>query len=117
MKPKIKVFLYFASVIVLSTVLTLTILFVHYKQGEPHYYPMGGNVTVTDKLQTTSAYYLVIAQDAPNEQFVEFVLLCTKEQYNSVDIGDSVNCEREQSLATHTGIIHKLKPSGSSWPN
>lgn len=69
------------------------------------YYPMGGEVTIISKEQTNSACYLVI-EEATGEQFT---LLCNEGEYEQVSIGDTVNCERSQSILTHKGEIHSIQ--------
>ena len=72
------------------------------------FYPMGGEVTVIDKFETEDGFFLTIKEDGASQ--AEFDLSCTQEQYNAVEVGDLVNCERYESILTHTGIIHNIEP-------
>ncbi len=70
------------------------------------YYPMAGEVTIIDKSESGDAHYIVI-EEATGEQFT---LSCSESDYNKVNVGDKVNCERSQSIVTHKGEVHKIKP-------
>ena len=70
--------------------------------------PMGGEVTVIDKFETEDGFFLTIKEGGASQ--AEFDLSCTQEQYNAVEVGDLVNCERYESILTHTGIVHKIEP-------
>ena len=72
------------------------------------FYPMGGEVTVIDKFETEDGYTITIKEGGASQ--AEFDLSCTQEQYNAVDVGDLVNCERYESIRTHTGTVHKIEP-------
>ncbi|MBQ9853407.1 MAG: hypothetical protein IJO69_03050 [Ruminiclostridium sp.] len=72
------------------------------------FYPMDGEVTVIDKFETEDGFFLTIKEDGASQ--AEFDLSCTQEQYNAVEVGDLVNCERYESILTHTGIIHNIEP-------
>lgn len=76
------------------------------RQDRRTYYPMGGEVIVIDKVESGSDYYIVI-EESPGEQFV---LSCTKSDYDLVSVGDKVNCERYQNIVTRKGEVHKIKP-------
>ncbi len=69
------------------------------------YYPMGGEVTIVGKSRSGSRYYIVI-DEGTGEQFT---LSCGGSDYNKVDVGDTVDCERSQSIVTHRGEVHKVK--------
>lgn len=77
----------------------------HIYRVQNSYYPMGGEVTVVEKYESRPKYYLVI-EEPTGEQFT---LLCSEEDYNQVNIGDVINCERHQSVMTHKGEVHKIK--------
>ena len=68
------------------------------------YYPMGGEVIATDKFQSGENYFIVI-EEATGEVFT---LLCDKSDYDKVDAGDKINCERDQSIVTHKGKVHRI---------
>lgn len=67
------------------------------------YYPMGGEVTTVDKFQSGDNYYIVV------ETGTEFTLRCPKSEYDKVDVGDKVYCERIQSIVTHKGEVYRIK--------
>lgn len=69
------------------------------------YYPMAGEVTIIDKSQSGDEHYIVI-EEATGEQFT---LSCSASDYDGVNVGDKVNCERSQSIVTHKGEVHKIK--------
>lgn len=71
------------------------------------YYAMGGIVTVIDKNSTDSSYNITIEQGGVGGQYI---LECTKEQYDSVCIGEKISCERYQSEMTHKGSVHRISP-------
>ena len=56
------------------------------------YYPMGGKVTTVEEATGT-----------------EFTLLCPKSEYDKVNAGDMVYCERDQSIVTHKGEVHRIE--------
>lgn len=73
------------------------------------YYAMGGEVTIVAKQESGSRYYITVEQGKPNSAGRgQFLLECTQEQYRSVDIGDVVRCDRDQSAVTHKGTVHKI---------
>lgn len=76
------------------------------------YYPMGGEVTVISKQANNNKYYITVEQGAPgNAGWGQFELECTPEQYQAVDVGDVIECDRTQSVVTHKGKIHKIHAS------
>ena len=52
------------------------------------YYPMGGVEEATG---------------------TEFTLLCPESEYDKVNAGDEVYCERDQSIVTHKGEVHRIE--------
>lgn len=73
------------------------------------YYPMGGEVTIVDKEVDGDKYYITVEQGKPDDTgWGQFVLSCTQEQYESVDVGDVVGCERDQSVVTNKGTVHRI---------
>lgn len=72
------------------------------------FYPMGGEVTIIDKFETEDGFFLTIKEGGASQ--AEFDLSCTQAQYNAVEAGDLANCERYESILTHTGIIHNIEP-------
>ena len=73
------------------------------------YYPMGGEVTIVDKEVDGDKYYITVEQGKPDDAgWGQFVLSCTQEQYESVDVGDVVVCERDQSVVTNKGTVHRI---------
>ena len=69
------------------------------------YYPMGGKVTTVDKYQSGDKYYIVVEEATGTE----FTLLCPKSEYDKVNAGDTVYCERYQSIVTHKGEVHRIE--------
>ena len=69
------------------------------------YYPMGGEVTTVDKYQSGDKYYIVVEEATGTE----FTLLCPKSEYDKVNAGDTVYCERDQSIVTHKGEVHRIE--------
>ena len=69
------------------------------------YYPMGGEVTIVEKSERFFRHYITI-EEMSGEQFK---LSCSEYEFNSLDVGDLVSCERTQSILTHSGKLHKLK--------
>lgn len=117
MRTSTKVFLYILSVIFLSMVSMGLLLFIRHWKENQNYYPMGGEVLVASKFEIGSItnhgpdnkYYIVIRQGEDSAYPAQFLLSCTKEQFDSVEIGDTVNCERDQSTSTYMGIVHGIK--------
>lgn len=72
------------------------------------YYPMGGEVTILAKQADNYGYYITVEQGKPDDAgWGQFELKCTQEQYEAVDVGDVVKCDREQSIVTNSGTVHK----------
>lgn len=77
------------------------------------YYPMMGDVAVIDKSQDQSEYFLTVLEldglgDLAHATTTEFVFACGKEDYDSVEIGDVINCARMQSGLTYRGRDLKI---------
>ena len=73
------------------------------------YYPMGGEVTIVSKEASSDRYYITVEQGEPgNDGWGQFELECSSEQYQSVNVGDVVGCDREQSAITHKGSVHQI---------
>ena len=73
------------------------------------YYPMGGEVIILDKEADGDEYYITVGQGRPSSAgWGVFVLSCTQEQYQSVEIGDVAQCDRVQSIVTYRGTVHKI---------
>lgn len=72
---------------------------------------MAGEVTIIDKSESGNDHYIVI-EETTGEQFT---LSCSKSDYVKVSVGDLVNCEHNQSVVTHKGEVHKVKPISSHW--
>lgn len=68
------------------------------------YYPMGGEVTAIDKFKSGENYFIII-EEATGEIFT---LICDKSDYDKVNAGDKINCERDQSIVTHKGKVHRI---------
>lgn len=76
------------------------------------YYPMGGEVTVISKQASDNRYYITVEQGEPGDRGRgQFELECTQEQYQAVNVGDVIECDRTQSTVTHKGKIHKIHDS------
>lgn len=74
------------------------------------YYPMGGEVTIVAKEAQNHDYTITIEQGiAGDAGWGQFILKCTKEQYDFVEVGDVVKCERDQSALTHKGTVHSIR--------
>ena len=74
------------------------------------YYPMGGEVTILAKQADNYGYYITVEQGKPDDAgWGQFELKCTQEQYEAVDVGDVVKCDREQSIVTNSGTVHKIQ--------
>lgn len=55
-------------------------------------------------------YYITVEQGKPDDAgWGQFELKCTQEQYEAVDVGDVVKCDREQSIVTNSGTVHKIQ--------
>ena len=83
----------------------------HNYRVEHSYYAMGGKVVVADKQMSGSQHYIVIKEtiDALQQKDYYYTLSCTKEQYDQVKIGDTINCDRYQSSITYKGEVHGIK--------
>lgn len=74
------------------------------------YYPMGGEVTILAEQADNYGYYITVEQGKPDDAgWGQFELKCTQEQYEAVDVGDVVKCDREQSIVTNSGTVHKIQ--------
>lgn len=105
MRTGLKVFL---CVLISFLIIVLTVFLVYYVKGQTHYFPMSGEVSISDKLETDSGHYIIILQGEGGTHPAQFVLFCTQEQYDSVQIGDTVNCERYQTQTTYSGVVQKI---------
>ena len=74
-------------------------------QVQTSYYAMAGEVTVMDKFVSGADHYIVI-EEATQQQFT---LSCSQDDYDRVNVGDRINCERYQSIVTYQGKVHKIK--------
>lgn len=83
----------------------------HNYRVEHSYYAMGGKVVVADKQMSGSQHYIVIKEtiDALQREDYYFTLSCTKEQYDQVKIGDTINCDRSQSSITYKGEVYGIE--------
>ena len=83
----------------------------HNYRVEHSYYAMGGKVVVADKQMSGSQHYIVIKETVGllQQEDYYFTLSCTKEQYDQVNVGDTVYCERFQSAITYKGSINKIE--------
>ena len=72
------------------------------------YYPMGGEVTIVDKKESIFGNYIVI-ELMEGDNASQYTLSCNQDEFEKVNIGDIVNCERYQSILTHRGEVHKIK--------
>lgn len=72
------------------------------------YYPMGGEVTIVDKKKNIFGNYIVI-ELTEGDIVSQYTLSCNQDDFEKVNIGDVVNCERYQSVLTHRGEVHKIK--------
>ena len=83
----------------------------HNYRAEHSYYAMGGKVVVADKQMSGSQHYIVIKEtiDALQQKDYYYTLSCTKEQYDQVKIGDTINCDRYQSSITYKGEVYGIE--------
>lgn len=78
------------------------------------YYPMMSDVAVIDKSQDQSEYFLTVLELegfrdlATSVVTKEYVFACEKEDYDSVEIGDVINCARMESGLTYRGRDLKI---------
>lgn len=79
----------------------------HNYRVEHSYYAMVGEVLVVDKQMSGSQHYIVIKETVGllQQEDYYYTLSCTKEQYDQVKIGDTINCYRDQSAITHKGEV------------
>ena len=100
----------FICVIVVCVVVLLLVVLVHIRSLKQSYYPMGGQVSVVDKTFEDGKYTISIQQNDYMDS--QFVLVCTEGQYHSVEIGDLVICNRQQSVMNYDGKVHTIYPLG-----
>lgn len=83
----------------------------HNYRVEHSYYAMGGEVVVADKQMSGSQHYIVIKETVGllQQEDYYFTLSCTKEQYDQVKIGDTINCDRYQSSITYKGEVYGIE--------
>ena len=83
----------------------------HNYRVEHSYYAMGGKVVVADKQMSGSQHYIVIKEtiDALQQKDYYYTLSCTKEQYDQVNVGDTIDCARYQSVMTYKGEVHAIE--------
>ena len=74
------------------------------------YYPMGGEVTVLEKGNTVFGYTVTVEQEEPGDAGNgKYRLRCTPEQYEQVEIGQTVDCDRMQSALTREGKVDRFQ--------
>ena len=96
--------------LVLCAFLVAVLGFLCYAVLRRSYFPMGGDVVIVDKGTNLFGYYIVVKQGPTLEgESSDFKLSCTKEQYDSVDVGETVGMDRTQSSITHGGTVHSIK--------
>ena len=68
-------------------------------------------MVVADKQMSGSQHYIVIKETVGllQQEDYYFTLSCTKEQYDQVKIGDTINCDRYQSSITYKGEVHGIE--------
>ena len=72
------------------------------------YYPMDGEVRILAK-EVGNGFAVTIQQGFRDGQKQgQFRLKCTEEQFDTVEIGDIVDCSRTQSALTHRGAVHRF---------
>lgn len=122
MRTSVKVLLYILSVVLLTCALTAAVLFVRDWKDNRSYFAMGGDVVVLYKFQLGPAerhsyvtgdeeryQHYIVVQTAGGQSKVNYLLSCTEEQYDSVEIGDTANCDRYQKTDNWTGILHGIR--------
>lgn len=101
--------------LILCVFLVAVLGFLCYAALRRSYFPMGGDVVVVDKGTNLFGYYIVVKQGPTLEgESSDFKLSCTREQYDSVDIGETVGIDRTQSAITHGGTVHRIKTGTES---
>ena len=90
-----------AAVLFLSAALTCFVI-------QRSYYPMDGEVRILSKEQDNGFTITIEQGFRDGQKSGQFHLKCTEEQYDSVEIGDIVDCSRWQSALTHRGKVHRL---------
>ena len=104
MKTWIKFTAGFLAALILICAFTAMQMF---KADNKHYYAMGGVVTVVGKDNTDpERCNITIEQGGVGGRYT---LECTQEQYDAVRVGEEINCERWQSEADHSGVVHGIK--------
>ena len=72
------------------------------------YYPMDGEVRILAK-ELDHGFTITIEQGfREGQKTAQYKLRCTEEQYDSVEIGDIVDCSRYQSALTSKGNVHRF---------
>lgn len=95
--------------VILRVVVVLLLLaavtgFVFYRS----YYPMDGEVRILAK-EHDHGFTITIEQGfREGQKTAQYKLRCTEEQYDSVEIGDIVDCSRYQSALTSKGNVHRF---------
>ena len=72
------------------------------------YYPMDGEVRIQSKEQSNGFTVTIQQGFRDGQKQGQFRLKCTEEQFDSVEIGDIVDCSRTQSALTHGGKVHRF---------
>lgn len=107
MKTRSKIAAGFLAALVLACASAAVYMFRAGNSFCAKFYPMGGIVTVVDKDGTNPARRTItIEQGGVGGRYV---LACTQEQYDAVQVGKEVSCERWQSEVDHSGVVHSVK--------
>ena len=70
---------------------------------------MDGEVRILSKKQSNGFTVTIEQGFHDGQKQGQFQLRCTEEQYDSVEIGDIVDCSRTQSALTHRGTVHRFQ--------
>ena len=100
-RKRISVIVVVAAVLLLLAALTCFVIW-------RSYYPMDGEVRIQSKEQSNGFTVTIQQGFRDGQKQGQFRLKCTEEQFDSVEIGDIVDCSRTQSALTHRGAVHRF---------
>lgn len=96
------------NIIILAIVAVVCVFWGYTQMGDRmSYYAQSGEITIVEKNVEEDTYSLTVDQ-ADGKHPGRYVLICTQKQYDAVEVGDVVQCDRMQSLQNMDGRVGNL---------
>ena len=69
------------------------------------------NVIIKSNVEYRSKYYIVVEAITDHSDGTTNTLICNKENYDKVNVGDMVFCELYHSSVLRQGYVHDIEPA------